>query len=362
MAHIIYYISGHGYGHATRSLEVIRTVLRDRSDFFFHVRTNAPSWIVELNLASNFDLHNCSLDVGAVQQTSFKVDKPATLQAVRRLLSMRAEIIDRERKFAQGVGAKLIVSDIPFIAFDIAAGMSIPGIGVANFSWDWIYGDFAVELPEFTDAIDEIRESYAKTTRLLRLPLHGDFSAFPAIRDIPFIARRAERSAAETRELLGLEQRSGKKAVLIALRPSDLAGVNLQALSAVPNVVFVTLGLQRALPNGINIAPDLVRFPELVNACDLVVSKPGYGLVTDIIANRTPLLYVARDDFIECGVLEDGLQRHAVAKSLPRADFLSGAWMGFMQELLEVRQDLWPEVAIDGAQVAAQEIIDLAGE
>ena len=101
---------------------------------------------------------------------------------------------------------------------------------------------------------------------------------------------------------------------------------------------------------------DFMPFPDLVNACDVAVSKPGYGIVSEIIANRTPLLYIARDDFIEYDVLVDGLQRFSVSELLPRERFLAGNWLAYLEQLLG-RDNEWPEVPVDGAGVAASEIL-----
>jgi len=139
MPTIIYYITGHGYGHSTRSIELIKTLLRKNSDLFFHIRTDAPKWIFELNLDSNYQFHNVNLDVGAVQETSFHIDKKKTFEEVDRLYQQKDEIVKRESAFAAQAGAHLILADIPPLAFDIAKAAGIPGIGLANFSWDWIY-------------------------------------------------------------------------------------------------------------------------------------------------------------------------------------------------------------------------------
>ena len=64
--------------------------------------------------------------------------------------------------------------------------------------------------------------------------------------------------------------------------------------------------------------------PDLLNACDAAISKPGYGLVAEIIANQTRLLYTSRSDFVEYEVLAKGLKEYAVTRELSREDFFAG--------------------------------------
>ncbi len=253
MPSIIYYITGHGYGHSTRSIELIKTLLRKNSDLFFHIRTDAPKWIFELNLDSNYEFHNVILDVGAVQETSFHIDKQKTFEEVTNLYQQKEEIVKRESAFAAQAGANLIIADIPPLAFDIAKAAGIPGIGLANFSWDWIYQDYIDVIPEFNSLIQQIRSSYTKADLLLRLPFYGDLSAFQKIVDIPLIARKAELPKVCVLQLLEIDPRKHDKLILLAFRTNDLKEVDLEKIGSLQGFRFVTLGLSKTYKNCINI-------------------------------------------------------------------------------------------------------------
>jgi predicted glycosyltransferase len=121
---------------------------------------------------------------------------------------------------------------------------------------------------------------------------------------------------------------------------------------------FVTLGLSKTYKNCINIPANFIRFPNLLNACDAAISKPGYGLVAEIIANQTPLLYTSRTDFVEYEVLVQGLKEYAVAKELPREVFFAGSWQQPLEALLQQTSD-WKRIELNGAEEAADEILKL---
>jgi L-arabinokinase len=186
--------------------------------------------------------------------------------------------------------------------------------------------------------------------------MYGDLETFPVIKDIPLIARKARQSRTAVLTKLGLDPAATKPLILIALRPVDSFGLDLNALGKLHDFTFVSFGLSEAPGSFINLPPDFMPFPDLVCACDVAVSKPGYGIVSEIIANRTPILYIARDDFVEYDILVDGLQRFAVSELLPRENFLAGEWQSYLEQLLNTAND-WPDVRVDGAEVAASEIL-----
>lgn len=47
---IVFYISGHGFGHASRSIEVINAILALRPETRIGVRTAAPRWLFDLTV------------------------------------------------------------------------------------------------------------------------------------------------------------------------------------------------------------------------------------------------------------------------------------------------------------------------
>ena len=46
-----------------------------------------------------------------------------------------------------------------------------------------------------------------------------------------------------------------------------------------------------------------LRYEDLVAAVDVVVTKPGYGIISECIANDTALLYTSRGRFVEYDVM-----------------------------------------------------------
>ena len=180
MKRILCYVSGHGFGHAARVCEVLRALHRRRPDVTPVIRSPLARWFFEFNFGPGVEHAHCRLDVGVVQADSLTVDLEATYRAYAAIDADSDRLVHDE--VAAAHRPALVLADIPALAFDVAERLGVPGVALANFSWDWIYADYARDLPGFAALVTRLRASYARSTLLLRLPLHGDLSAFPHIR------------------------------------------------------------------------------------------------------------------------------------------------------------------------------------
>ena len=78
-----------------------------------------------------------------------------------------------------------------------------------------------------------------------------------------------------------------------------------------------------------------ITFPDLLSASDAIVSKLGYGVVSEAVANRTRILWPAREGFREDQIMASEISRHVPAQEIPVADFLAGAWRDHLHHLLQ---------------------------
>ena len=202
---IVFYVSGHGFGHASRDVELIRAMCALRADARIVVRTAAPERLFGPIAGAQVDVQPLEADTGLVQIDSLQIDEEESArQAARfhadfdRRVAEEAELLDR-------VQADVVVGDTPPLAFASAARAGVPSVAVGNFTWDWIYSVYPAFDRLAPGVIPAIRHAYASATLALRLPLHGGFEPMAAVtRDIPFIARRSTRDAGDTRRALGL--------------------------------------------------------------------------------------------------------------------------------------------------------------
>jgi hypothetical protein len=342
---IVFYISGHGLGHTSRSVELIEELIRHGRDLRIVVRTTAPAWLFERIGSAILDVEPFETDPGMVQIDSLRHDEHATaLRAAEFYRDFDRRVAD-ESAYLQRIGANLVLGDIPPLAFAAADRVEIPSVAVSNFTWDWIYAYF----PEFEalapGVIETMRRAYARATLALRLPIRGGFESIEVVRDIPFIARKSLRNPEDTRRRLGLD---GQRPIVL----SSFGAVGIDLPYDRITASGLTVIEEKRLP------PEGIRYEDLVRAADVVVSRPGYGIVSDCVANDTPLLYTSRGHFAEYEVMLVEMPRHLRCRHITRADLLSGNWAAAVEALLAQPRPV-EEVAVNGAEVAAAHALEL---
>ena len=76
------------------------------------------------------------------------------------------------------------------------------------------------------------------------------------------------------------------------------------------------------------------RYEDLVRAVDVVVTKPGYGIISECIANDTALLYTSRGDFREYQALVDAMPKYLRCAFIDHPDLFAGRWQRHLDALL----------------------------
>jgi hypothetical protein len=352
---LAYYISAHGYGHGVRSCGIIRAINELYPQLNIQIVSTLPSTFLDNQFAScRNSIRAESFDIGMTQIDSIRVDVPSTLAKVRQLYSGRKERVKQEADFLKRQGIQLTVVDIPALPLEAAALAGIPRVAVGNFSWDWIYSEFVPQDSAWKPIVDVIREEYAKTDLLLRLPFCDSMNAFPHIEDIPLVASPGQSRRAE---IAGLTQCDpAKKWILLSFTTLEW---NDEALSKVERIREFEFFTVRPLEwNRGNIHPldrKQMTFSDMFASMDAVISKPGFGILSDCIANRKPLIYADRSNFLEYQILIDAIRKYIRHVHIPA----SKLYLGDLRESLD---RLWesPEpsetLPLGGDRIAANRI------
>jgi hypothetical protein len=328
------------------------------------VRTTAPRWLFERTVrrAHSVTYQHVECDTGVVQIDSLHPDVDATLQQTRDFMrtfdarvAVEAAVLLQER-------ADLVVADLPALGIAAGCAAAVPTVGLGNFTWDWIYGDY----PDSQDIVDAIGEAYRGARLALRLPMHGGFATFAEVVDLPFVARCSMRDPMEIRRGLGLPL--DERLVLVSFGGYGLGELDLDALSRISGFAIVMsadrpLGeLPEPLRNGRrgSLLPFDERamytagffYEDLVRAVDVVVTKPGYGIIAECVANDTAMLYTSRGHFIEYDTLVAALPRLLRSRFIDHAALFAGEWQPHLDSL--VAQARPPETPpVNGAEIAA---------
>jgi hypothetical protein len=357
MARICFYISSHGFGHATREIEVISQI---PPAIDVEIITAVPRWLFEKSLVRPFDYTEFNHDCGIIQPDSFTQNLPATYARWCALLDQYPQFAEDEAARLRSHDVRAVVGDISPLAIAVAARLGVPSYLVANFGWDWIFQVFVEEMPAMQSVIDRIAEYYHQTDCLLQTPLSGPMTAFPHVQPVPLIVRRSHKTRDEARRGFGLDPQA--KVVLISFGGMGGRSLAPDGLLSMEDILFLTFDptLVR-FPNVRFLDPQTTYHPDAIQACDIAMTKLGYGIVTECIAHQTPILYPPREKFPEYQVLEAEAGRYIPLIQLSNHAFFTGQWGALRHVLARPALSLEPTPRIDGGKVAAQILLDAVG-
>jgi L-arabinokinase len=196
--------------------------------------------------------------------------------------------------------------------------------------------------------------------------MHGGFATFETIIDVPFVARHARYDRERVRETLDLP--SDRMLVLSSFGGYGVNGLDVTRLDCLDDYGVVlthrTVSDRIDAPKGIHQVSEAdlygsgLHYEDLVAACDVVATKPGYGIIAECLANDTALLYTSRGHFIEYDVLVDAMPRFLRAAFIGHDELFAARWTPRLDALLA--QAAPPEQpATNGAEVAAEHLLAL---
>jgi hypothetical protein len=332
VASVFFYLSGHGFGHVSREIEVVNALAAVRPDHAIVIRTAAARRLFDRTVRPPFTLIDGACDTGVVQIDSLRLDEEATIRRAAEFHRQLSRLAELEGALLREHDARFVVADTAPLGAVAAGAAGVPSVVLANFTWDWIYEGYPEALTAAPDLVPILRDGYRHAGDAWRLPLHGGFTMFDHPVDLPFIARHATRDPLDVRRLLELPP--DVPLALSSFGGYGLRDFDLRRLDCLDEWGVVITGNHPpgALPAGVQFIDEGhmyasgVCYEDLVGSVDVVVTKPGFGIVTECLANDTAMLYTSRGRFVEYDVLVAEMPRFLRCEYIDQESLLAGRW------------------------------------
>ncbi|TPX56364.1 undecaprenyldiphospho-muramoylpentapeptide beta-N-acetylglucosaminyltransferase [Powellomyces hirtus] len=365
-----FYITGHGFGHATRATVTIHRLLT--LGHRVTIISSTPTFIYQ-DLLSTFP-HTCALrniatlDPGVAQKDAVTVDVDVTMDRLRTFLDGMEGVAQQEAEWMRGEGLDVVCLDAPFLPARVAKEVGIPSVMITNFTFDAIFDAIALT-PSDKALVARCAEMYTHTSYLIRIPGHISIPAFTAhpsrIIDVPLIVRKSKLTRDNVRAILDIPLTA--PCVLITFGGFELShsdGDNPQHV--LPDGWYGLIASPRAdtaLSRRLRrICAEKWYMPDLINAADVVVGKCGYGTCSEVVAHGVPLVYVPRSGFAEEeGLVENLMKPYGYAVQMPQRHFYEGRWEPYILQAAAMKKKYTPRaIDCDGEVEASRIVVDLA--
>ena len=330
---LLWCVSDHGFGHATRTIALLREALRLRSGLSVLVQTGpkaAPLFVASFRADPRVAVVVGASDPGLLMEGgSLRVDFEATQQAWTSWAGAWPGWVDwLASETAHAGGCDAVVADVTPPALRLADRLDVPGLLIGNFTWT----DLLVGLP--SPLRETIRDAQGRARASLCYPFHSPFDGAPTPEPLPLVARRPTRTREAIRRLLGA---------------SDEPLIYLSAgQSSSPDELWELAGSVRArllvpwnaphVQSGLDAAGAVLRIPgedpegqDFIAASDLVLGKVGYGTLSESLSCGVPMVMMLVDGTPETGPLQAGMTEAGAGVALPvgaSARHAIAQWLG----------------------------------
>ena len=325
---IAFYISDHGYGHASRQIALIRE-LKGKHEIY--VMNNGALGFLRRSLKAKVKYRDLKNDVGVLQKkNSFFIDAKKTVTEIKEWIKSWDSYIEKEKKFLSDNKIDLVISDIsplPFICANIA---SIKSIGISNFGWFGIYEHlfkhFGMEDNEdCQEILAKLKEAYSYCDLFLELPFSHDNIEFKNKKKVGLLVRKPTISKTRMRKKLNLDQEEKVAFISIGYSMDDPKHKWLNENWKV--ICSNNLGIEGA----IKIPKRVSESQNYVNASDLVIGKSGYSLAAEALQSGVPMKLSKRPGFKDDKV---------VVKAVKKSEYLEEInSLPSCKEVIEVELD-----------------------
>ncbi|MEH7373556.1 glycosyltransferase family protein [Neobacillus drentensis] len=310
MKTIAYYISDYGYGHASRSIAIIRKLLDEPEVQIIVCHSFALSFIKASLNCDQVSYRNIQTDIGYfLEKDSIFPDKGVLHKEYKGFLADWAQYIHREREFLRQNNVDLVISDISPLPYEAAESLGIPSVGISNFTWYTAYQGLIDEgeLTTFKDAYQKMTYFFSLAGSQEQWDLgasaYGFFSREVDLQEVERIRRLVNPNCNKKIIFLGLGMKIG------------VGPLEQLPIWDSPNCVFlVSSNVQVNRPNVFQIPSDYLESQNYIATSDLVISKAGWGMIGEAVCANVPLLILNRPSMKEDENTINYLHQHNLCK------------------------------------------------
>lgn len=307
---IAYYISDYGYGHATRSTAMIRELLKQNETVQVIICHSFALGFLQQSFKHEprVTFREVATDVGYVlQENSLEPDAKPLNNTVSSYASEFSAKLDQEMQFMKEKNISFVISDISPLGISSAAALNIPCLGLSNFTWYTAYQGLIEE-----QLLAFLHEQYKQMTYHFSLACSnephwgieenqsfGFYSRYIDNHEVQRIRKEIDPAGESHIIYFGL----GMKV--------DIGTLSELAIWQSPNCKFiVSSNVNVNYPNVYHIPTNAVETQHYVAVADLVLTKAGWGTVSEAVCAGAPLLITNRSSMKEDRHTIDYLVRH----------------------------------------------------
>jgi hypothetical protein len=277
----IFYITNHGFGHASRNVPIIKRLLKEPGSKISVKTDHTRCEFLKRNLYEYQDhiffYEDCKENGLILKKGEMLPDISEMERMIRKDFTQWGFYIAREARFLMENKIDVVISDIIPWALKAAKACRIPCLLIGNFTWSEMYKSYYSR---------EIWEPYEECYRMAdkavwyeihAKELHGYCKDYECV---SMVSRSVDK-----REVEKIRNQFSKEIVFVSLGGSAEISRSIH-VSHLPYEFLVTRGLKMVGDNVHMLPEDMVNTPDYIAASDYVIAKGGWSTVAEILLQR----------------------------------------------------------------------------
>lgn len=321
MAHILFDVSGHGFGHLAQTAAVVEGLAGLRPELRLTVRAEHDPAILRRFLPEGTAIDRPPPDPTLVMTGPIDVDAKASMARYAALHGDWQRVIDAEAQRMEAVAPDLVVSDVGYVSLAAAQRLGVPACAMCSLDWYGIFRTYCARFDGAAAIAGQIMEAYGAAEAFLQLVPHMPMDYFPHRRVFGPVGRLGRDRRAELERAHPFA--AGKRLVVFSLGGIP-GGPRAADLPANGDVCWLCDAAVQGRAEGVVAAEDAgMPFIDLLATADAVITKPGYGTLVEALCNGTAFVSLERPDWPETEWLQSWACSHGRARFVPR----TGNWI-----------------------------------
>lgn len=292
---IVFYISNHGFGHASRNIPIIRYILEVYKNVKIIVKTGKAQgeFIKSLigELEGRIEYYFESTDLGLIlKESSLEIDKIKLESEVEKYVNTFDERILKEKEFLKKNKVEVVISDIVPWIFKCTKDLKVKSILISNFTWVEIYREHLSK-----DIYNEYIECYKLADKALFYELYMEEmkSYINNYEKVSLCSRDFNLEKVDK-----IKRSFNKPIVYISVGRS----VDLKEEIDVSNLHYdfiVTEGIKLKGNNIYYLDKETSNTQDYLMASDYIITKAGWGTISEALLAKKKIAVLSRNNISE---------------------------------------------------------------
>lgn len=304
MKRIVVYVSDHGYGHAARVISLLREFKNDDHEIIVK-NSNAFNFLKKS--LPEAKVINSKTDVAPLTNISETTNSDKTFKLYLNWIKNEKKWLRNELDYFKNKKLDLVISDISPMGIRFAKKINVPSITVANFTWIDILKKSPYNKNK-EEILDWLHDSFGMTDLGIKTPLSMELNGLRKTRKSSLLCRHVTTTQKKLFKKLCLNH----KPITVYLGNNFHSKINILTNESNP--------LVQIIENNVKIGRKTIKFfteaQNIISISNLVIAKPGYGIISECIHSRCPILLIPRENYPEDELLCKASKKLGIATVL----------------------------------------------